>query len=143
MVRSIGADHIIDYMQEDFTKSGRHYDLVFDLVGNRPLSACRRVLNPRGTYVVAGGPDGRWLGPLRPMLKAPLLSPFVSQRLVMLMSRVSKEDLTIIRDLMEAGRVVPVIDRLYSFSEGPEAVRYLEEGHARGKVVIILEHDDA
>lgn len=143
MVRSIGAEHVIDYTHEDFTESGRRYDLLFDLVGNRPLSACRRVLNPKGTYVVAGGPDGRWLGPLRPMLKAPLFSPFVSQKLVMCMSKVSKEDLTTLRELMEAGKVTPVIDRRYSLSEVPEAIRYLEEGHARGKVVITLEHDDA
>lgn len=143
MVRSIGAEHVIDYAHEDFTESGRRYDLLFDLVGNRPLSACRRVLNPKGTYVVAGGPDGRWLGPLRPMLKAPLCSPFVSQKLVMCMSKVSKEDLTTLRELMEAGKVTPVIDRRYSLREVPEAIRYLEEGHARGKVVITLEHDDA
>lgn len=142
MVRSIGADQVIDYAREDFTKGAQRYDLIFDLVGNRPLSACRRVLSPEGAYVVAGGPDGRWLGPLRPMLKAPLLSPFVSQKLVMCMSKVSKEDLTTLRELMEAGKVVPVIDRRYSLSEVPEAVRYLEEGHARGKVVITLEHDD-
>lgn len=140
MVRSIGADHVIDYTQEDFTKSGRRYDLLFDLIGNRPLSACRRALSPDGTYVVAGGPDGGWLGPLRPMLKAPVLSPLVSQKLVMLMSKVSQEDLVVIRGLMEEGKVRPVIDRRYSLSEVPEAIRYLEEGHARGKVVVTLEH---
>ena len=143
MVRSIGADHVIDYTREDFTQSGQRYDLIFDLVGNRPLSACRRVLNPGGTYVVAGGPDGGWLGPLLPMLKAPLLSPFVGQKLVMCISKVSKDDLTTLRDLVETGKVVPVIDRRYSLSEVPESIRYLEEGHARGKVVITLEHDDA
>jgi NADPH:quinone reductase-like Zn-dependent oxidoreductase len=142
MVRSIGADQVIDYTREDFTRSGQRYDLLFDLVGNRPLSACRRVLNPKGIYVVAGGPDGRWLGPLGPMIKAPVLSPFVSQKLVMLISRVSKEDLTIISGLMEAGKVTPVIDRRYGLTEVPEAIWYLEEGHARGKVVITLEHDD-
>lgn len=142
MVRSIGADQVIDYTREDFTESGSRYDLLFDLVGNRPLSACRSVINPKGTYVVAGWPDGRWLGPLAPMLKAPMLSPFVSQKLAMLISQVSKEDLTVISELMKAGKVTPVIDRRYRLSEAPEAIRYLEEGHARGKVVITLEHDN-
>jgi len=139
MVRSIGADHVIDYTREELTKSKQRYDLLLDCVGNRSLSQCRLVLNSKGTYVAVGGPDGRWLGPLAPMIKAPVLSPFVSQKLVMLMSRVSKEDLTTIRELMEAGKVTPVIDRRYSLSEVPEAIRYLEEGHARGKVVITLE----
>lgn len=142
MVRSIGASHVIDYTQEDFTNSGQRYDLIFDLMGNRPLSACRRVLSPKGTYVVAGGPSGLWLGPLRPMLKAPLLSTFVSQKLVMLISRVSTEDLTTMRELLEAGKVTPVIDRRYSLSEVPDAIRYLEEGHAQGKVVVTLEHNN-
>ena len=139
MVRAIGADQVIDYTREDFTKSGQRYDLILDCIGNRSLSAYRRVLNPKGKYIAVGGPDGRWLGPLAPMLKALMLSPFVSQKLIMLISRVSKEDLTIISELMEAGKVTPVIDRCYRLSEAPEAIRYLEEGHARGKVVVALE----
>ena len=142
MVRSIGAEHVIDYTQEDFIKSGQRYDLLFDCIGNRSLAECRRVLNSRGTYVAVGGTDGRWLGPLAPMLKATLFSPFVKQKLVACFSRLSKEDLTAISELMEAGKVTPVIDRHYSLSEVPEAIRYLEKGHARGKVIITLENDD-
>ena len=140
MVRSIGADQVIDYTQEDFTKSGQRYDLIFDSVGNHSLSACRRVLNPKGIYVAVGGPDGRWLiGPLARRSQALVLSRFVSQKLVMFLARWSKEDLTVMHELMEAGKVTPVIDRRYRLSEVPEAIRYLEEGHARGKVVITLE----
>ena len=138
MVRSIGADRVIDYTQEDFAKSGQRYDLFFDCVGNHSLLTCRRVLNPKGIYIVVGGPDGRWLGPLARMLKTLVLSWFVSQNLVMLLARRSKEDLTIMHELMAAGKVTPVIDKRYRLSEVPEAIRYLEEGHARGKVVITL-----
>jgi NADPH:quinone reductase-like Zn-dependent oxidoreductase len=142
MVRSIGADRVIDYTQEDFTKSGQRYDLVFDSVGNHSLSACRRVLNRKGTYIVVGGPDGRWLGPLARLIKTLVLSPFVSQNLVMFLARRSKEDLTVMRELMESGKVTPVIDKRYRLSAVPEAIRYLEEGHARGKVVITLEDNE-
>jgi len=138
MVRSLGADRVIDYTQEDFTKSGQRYDLFFDSVGNHSLLACRRVLNPKGIYIVVGGPDGRWLGPLARSITALVLSPFVSQKLVMFLARRSKEDLTIMHELMAAGKVTPVIDKRYRLSEVPEAIRYLEEGHARGKVVITL-----
>ena len=140
MVRSIGADQVIDYTQEDFTKSGQRYDLILDCVGNHSLSACRRVLNPKGIYIGVGGPSGRWMiGLLARAIKALVLSRFVSQKLVMFLARRSKEDLTIMRELMETGKVTPVIDRRYRLSEVSEAIRYLEEGHARGKVVITLE----
>jgi NADPH:quinone reductase-like Zn-dependent oxidoreductase len=139
MVRSIGADRVIDYTQEDFTKSGQRYDLIFDCVGNHSLLACRRVLTPKGIYIAVGGPSGRWMiGPLARAITAPLLSRFVSQRLFMVLAKQSKEDLTILHELMKAGKVTPVIDRSYSLSEVPEAIRYLEEGHAQGKVVITL-----
>ena len=139
MVRSIGADRVIDYTQEDFTRSEQRYDLIFDSVGNRSLFALRRVLNPKGIYVVVGGPDGRWIGPLAGLIKTLVLSPFVSQKLVMFLARGGKEALTVMRDLMESGKVTPVVDKRYSLSEVPEAIRYLEQGHARGKVVITLE----
>jgi NADPH:quinone reductase-like Zn-dependent oxidoreductase len=145
MVRSIGADHVIDYTQEDFTKSGQRYDLIFDLVANHSLSACGRVLNPKGIYIgagVIGVPGGSMLGLLARMLKMPVLSWFVSQKLVLLLARRSKEDLTIMRELMEAGKVTPVIDKRYRSSEVPEAIRYLAEGHARGKVVITMESEN-
>ena len=140
MVRSIGADRVIDYTREDFTKSGQRYDLIFDCVGNHSLLACRRVLNPKGIYIAVGGPSGRWMiGPLARGITAPVLSRFVSQKLAMVLAKPSKEDLTITHELMETGKVTSVIDKRYRLSEVPEAIRYLEEGHARGKVVITLE----
>jgi len=137
MVRSIGADRVIDYTREDFTKREQRYDLFFDCVGNHSLSACRRVLNPKGTYVAAGAPSGRWMiGALVGAIAAVVLSRFVTQNLTTVMAKLSKEELIIIGKLMEAGKVTPVIDRRYRLSEVPEAIRYLEEGHARGKVII-------
>jgi NADPH:quinone reductase-like Zn-dependent oxidoreductase len=139
LVRSIGADHVIDYTQEDFTKSGQRYDLIFDCVGNHSLSASRRVISPNGTYLMVGGSGGgRWMGPLALGLKAVLLSRFVSQDLVMFLASSNKEDLVTLKRLAESKTVTPVIDRAYPLSELPEAIRYLEEGHARGKVVVAL-----
>jgi NADPH:quinone reductase-like Zn-dependent oxidoreductase len=138
MVRSLGADRVIDYTQEDFTKMGQRYDLLFDCVGNHSLSACRRVLNPHGICVIAGAPKELWPFLTRALV-APVLSRCVSQKFVMFIAKVRKEDLTILCGLMETGKVTPVIDRRYRLSEVPEAIRYLEEGHARGKVVITLE----
>ncbi len=140
MVRSIGADRVIDYTQEDFTKSGQHYDLFFDAVGNHSLFASRRVLNPKGIYVPAGGSTDRWMiGPLARALTSLVLSWFVSQKLVIFfLAKPSQADLGIMHDLMKSGKVTPVIDRRYKLSEVPEAIRYLEQGHARGKVVITL-----
>jgi NADPH:quinone reductase-like Zn-dependent oxidoreductase len=140
MVRSIGADHVIDYTQEDYTQSGQRYDLIFDTVGNHSLSDNRRVLGSKGALVMAGGPTDSLLGILLPPLKALVMSRFVSQTLVPFVARRRKEDLIIMQGLLEAGKVTPVIDRTYPLSEVPEAIRYLEEGHARGKVVITLEH---
>jgi NADPH:quinone reductase-like Zn-dependent oxidoreductase len=139
MVRSIGADRVIDYTREDFTKIGQGYDVILDSIGNHSLSACRRVLNPCGIYIVNGGPDGRWIGPLARAIRALVLSRFVSQKLVMFLARRSKQDLTIMCDLIKAGKITPVIDRRYRLSEVRKAIRYLEEGHARGKVVITVE----
>jgi NADPH:quinone reductase-like Zn-dependent oxidoreductase len=140
MVRSIGADRAIDYTQEDFTKSGQRYDLFFDCVGNHTLSACRRVLNPQGTYIPAGGEGGRWMiGPLARAIATFVLSRFVSQKLVIFfLAKASKEDLIMMHKLMNTGKVTPVIDKRYKLSEVPEAIEYLEAGHARGKVVITL-----
>lgn len=143
MVRSIGADRAIDYTQEDFTKSGKRYDLFFDCVGNHSLSACRRVLNRKGILVMVGAPNNaRLSGLLARLIGALVLSQFVSQNLVAFIARSSKEDLTVVRELMAAGKVTPVIDRRYRLREAPEAFRYVEEGHARGKVVITLEDND-
>jgi len=139
MVRSIGADHVVDYTKEDYTESGQLYDLIIDNVGNHSLLANRRVLNPDGIFVIIGGPKGNWLAPLMNPIKALMLSPFVGQEFVMLLAKMDKDDLTILGNLMEAGKVTAVIDRRYRLSEVPAAIRYSEEGHARGKIVIDLE----
>ncbi len=139
MVRSIGADRVVDYTREDFTKTGHRCDLILDNVGNHSLTECRRALNPAGRYVMVGGPSGRWLDPLPRALNAFVLSRLVTQDMGMFLAELNKKDLIILRDLMEAGKVTPVVDRRYRLSEVPAAIRYLEEGHARGKVVVILE----
>jgi NADPH:quinone reductase-like Zn-dependent oxidoreductase len=139
LVRSIGADHVIDYTRDDFTRSTQRYDLLLDCVGNRPLSACRRVMTPKGTFVAVGvRPGGRWVGPLPFLLKLLVSSWFVSQRLVFFVASIGTDDLIVLKELIEAKRVTPVIDRSYTLSEVPEAIRYLKEGHARGKVVITV-----
>ena len=138
LVRSIGANHVVDYNVENFTLSGKRYDLILDLIANHSLSAFNRVLKPRGTLVLAGGGAGRWLGPLARPLKAVVLSRFYSQRCVAFLASLKKEDGVFLSELIEAGRVTPVIDRTYRLSEAPEAIRYLEAGHARGKVVITM-----
>ncbi len=140
-VRSIGADRVIDYTQEDFTASGQRYDLIFDLVANHSLLACRRVLNPKGIYVGAGVLGGATVGVLAGFITAPVLSWFVSQKFVMFIAKLRKEDLTTISNLMATGKITPVIDRRYRLSEAPQAIRYVEEKHARGKVVITLQHE--
>ncbi len=137
LVRSIGADHVIDYTQEDFTQGDKRYDMILDTVGNHPISACRSVLTPRGTYGATGGGGGRWLGPAAQQLKSALLSPFVSQKMVPVNDKPNTE-LGCLKELIEAGKVTPVIDRTYALSETPEAMRHLEGGHARGKVVISI-----
>lgn len=142
MVRSLGADHVIDYTKEDFTKGEQRYDVILDNVTNRSLLECRRVLTPKGKYVMigGGGPNEQGvIGPLANPIKAMLLSPFVSQEMGMMMADTNQKDLTVLADLMQSGKVKPVIDRTYKLSEVPEAIRYLEQGHARGKVVITLE----
>lgn len=137
MVRSIGADHVIDYTREDFTRTGQRYDLIFQLAGTASPSACRRVLTPKGRLVLSSGDSpGRIIGPIGRIIKAVLLSPFIGQTMRPLVAKPSSDDLQFIRELVEAGRVTPVIDRTYPLSEAPDAIRYLETGRARGKVVI-------
>ena len=139
MVRSIGADRVIDYTREDFTKGDRRYDIVFDCVGNHSLSAVRRVLNREGVYVGVGGPGSRWLlGLVARPIAILVLSRFVSQELAVFLAKPRSEDLIYIRDLMAAGRITPVIDRCYGLTEVAEAMRYQQGKHARGKVVIGL-----
>jgi NADPH:quinone reductase-like Zn-dependent oxidoreductase len=137
MVRSIGADHVIDYAREDFAQGEQRYDVILDIGGNSSLSRLRRALTPKGTLVIAGGEtDGRWLGGTDRQLRALLLSPFVGQKLGTFVSRENHEDMIVLKDLIEAGKVAPVIDRTYPLSEVPEAIRYMRDGRACGKVVI-------
>jgi NADPH:quinone reductase-like Zn-dependent oxidoreductase len=139
LVRSIGADHVIDYTRDDFTLSAQRYDLLFDCVGNRPLSACRRVMTPKGTFVAVGvRAGGRWVGPLPYLLKLLVSSWFASQHVVFFVASIGTDDLVVLKELIEAKQVTPVIDRRYTLSEAPAAIRYLKEGHARGKVVIAV-----
>jgi len=140
MVQSLGATHVIDYTQTDFTKSAQRYDIFFDLVANHSLAACTRVLNPQGTYIPAGGEGGRWMArALARGITTLVLSRFLSQKLVaFFMAQPSKEDLNIMRELLQSGRVTPVIDRSYKLNEVSAAIGYLETRHARGKVVITL-----
>ncbi|NIS76833.1 MAG: zinc-binding dehydrogenase [Deltaproteobacteria bacterium] len=133
MVRSIGADHVIDYTREDFTKSAKRYDLILDQVANHPLKDCRRVLTSRGVHIPNSGNRG-----LGYTLEALILSLFVPQQGRPFIAAPKREDLVYLKELIEAGRVTPVIDRTYPLSETPEAFRYLDEGHARGKVVITV-----
>ena len=142
LVRSIGADHVIDYTRDDFTRSGERYDLIFDCMGNRPLSDWRHVMTPRGTFVAVGGrPGGRWVGPLPYLLKLLVSSRFVSQKVVLFMASLRSDDLIILKELIEAKKVTPVIDRRYKLIEAADAIRYLKAGHARGKVVIAVQPD--
>jgi NADPH:quinone reductase-like Zn-dependent oxidoreductase len=139
LVRSIGADEVMDYRVEDFTRQERRFDLLIDIAGSRPVSASRRVLTPAGTFVVVGGPAGRWLRPANRMVSALATAPFVSQRMVVADSvgRAEKKPLlATLTGLIESGQVTPVIDRRYQFAELPAAVRYQETGHAPGKVVV-------
>ena len=139
MVRSLGADHVVDYTCEDFTRSGQRYDLMLDNVGNRSLSECRRVLSPKAVYLSSfGSPERRWFGPMVELLKMSARSPFVSQTMASLTVKRTRERLLALKDLIEAGKITPVIDRTHPLSEVPDAMRYLEEGHARGKVVIAV-----
>src|SRR5262249_6754129 len=139
MVRSIGADRIIDYTREDFADGEQRYDLIFDCAGNRSLSALRRLLNPKGICIAVGATaQGRWIGPLARLLKTLVVSWFVSEKLVLFLANIRSEDLTIIGELIEVGKVTPVIGKQYRLNEVPEALRYMEEGHARGKVIITV-----
>jgi NADPH:quinone reductase-like Zn-dependent oxidoreductase len=138
LVRSIGADQVVDYTKEDFTQTEQRYDVMLDLIGSRSISDCRRALTPRGTYVLVGVRDlGRWFGLAR-QIKALLLSPFVRQRMRVFVVRHNREDLAVLKDLVEAGKISPVIGSRYSLSEVPDALRYQGEGHAQGKVVIVV-----
>ncbi|GLW46590.1 NADPH:quinone reductase [Streptomyces sp. NBRC 14336] len=139
--RSLGADHVLDYAREDFTRAGRRYDVVLDLVGNHSLTAFRRALTPSGTLVLSGGgiyEGGSLLGPMGLFIKRRLMAPFARQRLLELPARQSRENLAALRELTESGRISPVVERTYPLSEAAEAIRYVEVEHARAKVVITV-----
>jgi NADPH:quinone reductase-like Zn-dependent oxidoreductase len=142
MVMSLGADQVIDYTKGDFTKEPRRYDAIIDCVGNRGLAEFRQVLTPGGNLVMIGGGgpnEGKWIAPLLGPLHALIVSPFVKQKLGMMLAEVNKDDLVTLAAMMEKGQLKPVIDRSYKLSQVPDAVRYLEAGHARGKVIVVLE----
>ncbi len=136
-VRSIGADHVIDYTKEDFTQSGQRYDFILDNVGNHSMSEFRRILMPKGTYGAPGAGGGPWFGPMTHQLKASLTSLFVSQKMSPVNDKPNR-DLDFLKELIETGKIKPVIDRTYSLNETPEAIRHLEGGHVRGKIVITV-----
>lgn len=139
LVRSIGADEVVDYSTVDFTRAGRRFDLVVDIAGTRSAASCRRLLKPKGAYVVVGGPGGRWVQPVGHLAGMAVVAPFSSQRMAIadIVRHQDKRGLLIaLTELIESGRVRPVIDRRYGFADIPEAVRYQEGGHAAGKVVV-------
>jgi NADPH:quinone reductase-like Zn-dependent oxidoreductase len=139
MIRAIGADHVIDYTRDDFVEGGQCYDVILDIGGNSSLSHLRRALAPRGTLIIVGGEtDGRWLGGTDRQIRALALSPFVGQKLGTFVASENQEDMIVLKNLIESGKVAPVVDRTYPLRDVPEAIRYLEEGHAQGKVVITL-----
>ena len=137
--RSLGADHVIDYTREDFTKSGQRYDLIIAANAHRPIFDYRRALSRNGTFVMIGG---GWSQILQGMFLGPLLSWIGSRKMTFFIARITRTDLAFLGDLLAAGKIVPVIDRRYPLSDVAEAVRYLEDGHAKGKVVITVEHHD-
>ncbi len=142
LVRSLGADHVIDYTREDFAHGGRRWDVILDIGGSLPLSRLRCALTPRGTLVLVGGEGGGWwLGVVARLLRARLLSPFVGQNLRTFLSGENREDLLVLAELAGSGRITPVVDRTYPLAEAAEAMRYLEEGHVRGKVAITVQTD--
>ena len=139
MVRSIGADHVIDYTHDQIADSGQRYEVILDTGGNRPLSELRRALAPRGTLVIVGAETGgRWLGGSDRQLRALMLSPFVGQKLGTFICSENNKDLMILTELIDSGQVTPAIDRTYPLSEVPTAIQYMQEGHAQGKVVITM-----
>jgi NADPH:quinone reductase-like Zn-dependent oxidoreductase len=139
LVRSIGADHVIDYTRAGIADGGQRYDVIIDIGGNRPLRQLRAALTRRGTLAIVGGETGgRWLGGFDRTLRAPVLSRFVPQRLAAVMVSENAADLLVLAQLIESGQVTPVIDRTYPLSQAPDAIRYMQQGHVRGKVVLTV-----
>jgi NADPH:quinone reductase-like Zn-dependent oxidoreductase len=139
LVRSLGADEVIDYTRDDFAETGQRHDVILDIAGNRSVSHLRRALAPEGTLVIVGGEGGgRWFGGIDRQLRASVLSPFVSQKLGTFVAKADDEKLNVLKQLIEAGKVTPLIEKTYALSDVPQAIRHLEEGHARGKVAITV-----
>lgn len=144
LVKSIGADQVIDYTQQDFTKGAQQYDLIVDIVGTHSPSDYRRILTPQGAVVMVGSLDkGHWLGPLTGTVDAMLYSHFVGEKIAFLLAQLNPQDLDVLRELIQTGKMTSVIDRRYQLNQVPEAIRYLEKGHARGKVVIAVDADSS
>jgi NADPH:quinone reductase-like Zn-dependent oxidoreductase len=142
LVQSLGADHVIDYTKEDFTKGGERYDVILDNVGTQPLSGFRRALKPNGILVMIGGggpKDGKWVGAMARPVETKVMSPFVSQKMGMMLAEIRQDDLKAMANLMQSGKVKSVIDRTYPLGQIQEAMTYLEQGHARGKVILTVE----
>jgi NADPH:quinone reductase-like Zn-dependent oxidoreductase len=139
LVRTLGADHVIDYTRHDFADGSRRYDLIIDIGGNSSLSRLRRALTPSGTLVIAGGETGgRWIGGYDRQLRALLLSRFVHQNLTTVLCSENHRDLLVLAELLESGKITPAVDRTYTLAEAPQAIRHLEQGHARGKLVVTV-----
>jgi NADPH:quinone reductase-like Zn-dependent oxidoreductase len=139
LVRSLGADHVVDYTKEDFTKSGEQYDIILDNVSNRSLSDLRDVLEPTGHLVIVGAGKGDWIGPLMPVIKASVVAPFIDQKIGFFIARLNPADLQLLGDLMRSYAMTPVIDRRYAFDDAAQAMEYLEGGRARGKVIVNIQ----
>jgi NADPH:quinone reductase-like Zn-dependent oxidoreductase len=139
LVRSLGADRVVDYTQEDFAQGPERYDLILDNVGNRSIAELRRVLQPKGTLVIVGGQKGDWIGPMMGVIKASIVARFVDQKMGFFIARLDHDDMKLLGELMQTGKVTPVIDRRYPLSEAAKAMAYLETGRARGKVIVSLE----
>jgi NADPH:quinone reductase-like Zn-dependent oxidoreductase len=138
IVRSLGADEVVDYKQDDITRTARRFDLIFDIAGNHSLRACRRMMKTTGTYVLVGAAKGRWVRPVPRLLNTVVLSLVGRRKMVGFLAKANKQDLLALKDLLEAGEVRPVIDRRYTLSEVPEALRYVGEGHSQGKNVVTV-----
>jgi NADPH:quinone reductase-like Zn-dependent oxidoreductase len=143
LVRSLGADRVVDYMREDFVAGDERYDLVIDNVGNRSVLEYRRIMQPKGVLVIVGAGKGKWLSPLKGVIQAMVVSPFMSQEAGLFIAHLSAKDLTVLSNLAQSGKMKSIIDRRYALNDTANAFRYVEEGHARGKVIITLPQDEA
>ena len=139
IIRSLGADHVIDYTQEDYTRNGKHYDLLLDIAGSHPWRESRRVLNPGSTYVIVGAPkSNHWIGPLSYIIKTRLAALGASQKVIFFIAKFKREDFLLLKDLFERGQIKPVVEKVYPLEKISEAMRHLGTGHAQGKIVVVM-----